>query len=336
MTPKRYSRLKRFSGMATTLERWQAAACGVAGLGGLGGGLALALARYGVRRLILADRDLVEAENLGHQALYTERQAEAGLPKAQAAVETLSAVNSGVEYVPRVAEITRLSVDGLFSDASMIFDGLDNYYARLVLNDYALSTKTPYFYAGVVRGELSARAVVPGVTGCLRCLIDKPPAPGDVPTCSAEGVFAPLLGVANALQIDAANRWLAGGFGVNDDVMYSLRLPGWELRKLQMNGPRADCPACQGRYEYLDGTLDNLAAHACSPGRASVELNRPVDLTAVAAVLETGEFALTQNRYCLAARDGERHYTVFRDGRIVVEGGGPAELNRFIATYLGT
>ena len=336
MRDGRYSRLERYGGFSATLPRWRAVSAAVVGLGGLGGGLALHLARLGVRRLVLIDRDLVGEENLGHQALFTEDHAARGLPKARAAAEQLGAVNSGVEYVPHVAEVSRHNLDGLLAGCDLIFDGLDNYYARLVLNDYALARGVPYFYAGVVRGELSARAVVPGVTGCLRCLIDRPPAPGEIPTCAAEGVFPPLLGVANALQLDAANRWLAGGFTAGDDVLYSLRLPGWDVRRLPLGGPRGDCAACAGRWEYLDGTLDHLAAHACSPGRAGADLGRSVALAAVAGVLEGAGFAVRANRFCVAAGDGGRRYTVFPDGRISLEGGGPEELNRFIATYLGS
>lgn len=336
MEASRYSRLRPYAGFADTLSRWQAACCAVVGLGGLGGGLALHLARMGVRRLALIDRDLVGPENLGHQALYTEDQAHQGLPKAHAAVETLQQVNSSVDYVPVAGELNRNVIDGLLAGCDLLFDGLDSYYTRLLLNDYARQSGKPYFYAGVVRGELSVRAVISGVTGCLRCLLDRPPAPGEVPTCAAEGVFPPLLGVANALQLDLANRWLAGRFSAEDDVLYSLEVPAWRLRRLPLNGPDRQCPACQGRYEYLDGTLEALATHSCAGDRAEIILGTSIDLAVVRDRLAAGGgFALKENRFCLVAEAGAQRYTVFPTGRVILEGSDPTELNRFLATYLG-
>ena len=334
---RRYSRLERYAPLGATLARWQAARCAVVGLGGLGGGLVLQLARFGVRDIVLIDRDIVTVDNLGHQPLFATEHAEQGLPKAVTAERVLRSLNPYIEPVAHVAELTRQNIGELLDGVALIFDGLDNYYARLLLNDFSRARAVPYFYAGVVRGELSARAVIPGLTGCLRCLLDAPPAPGEAPTCAAEGVFPPLLGVANALQLDAANRWLAGEFMPDDDIIYSLRLPDWEIRRLALHGPRADCPACHGRYEYLDGTLDSLAASACAPDRAEAQL-APLNLPLIAAQLAaSGDWELHSNPYCLVAEAESLRYTLFPSGKIVQEGDADAiQLRRFVATYLST
>jgi adenylyltransferase/sulfurtransferase len=335
----RYSRLARYAGLAGTLPRWQAACCAVVGLGGLGGGLVQQLARLGVKRLVLIDRDVAGEENLGHQALFTAEDARQGLPKAVAAGRVAQAVNPAVAVDAHVAELTRQNIDELLGAAELLFDGLDNYFTRFLLNDYSHATGKPYFYAGVVRGELSARAVIPGVTGCLRCLLDAPPAPGQAPTCAAAGVFPPLLGVANALQLDAANRYLGGEFTAGDDVLVSLTLPGWQWRTLALGGPRAECPVCvQGRYEYLSGERDALARQACTEGRVEGALpSAPLDLARARALLAAaGGFGLRQNPYCVVAERGGLRYTLFASGRLVLEGSDdPAELSRFVATYLG-
>ncbi len=337
--PERYSRLLRYAGLAGTLPQWQAATCAVVGLGGLGCGLVQHLARLGVRRLVLIDRDIVALDNLGHQLLYTLAHASQALPKAKAAAQVVREINPAVDALARVADLTRHNIRELLGGAELIFDGLDNYFTRFLLNDYAYAVGVPYFYAGVVRGELSARAIVPGVSGCLRCLLDAPPAPGEVPTCAAEGVFPPLLGVANALQLDSANRYLAGQFTAADDVLTSLALPDWRLTRLALGGPRAACPVCgQQRYEYLDGTRDSQARQSCAGGRLEGELpGGAVDLAQVRRALGLhDELVVRGNAYCVSAeRDGLR-YTVFASGRLVLEGSDdPAALNRFLASYLG-
>ena len=67
---------------------------GIAGLGGLGSQVALALARVGVGRLTLADFDVVEPSNLNRQQYFIDQL---GQPKAHALGETLRRTNPYVE-----------------------------------------------------------------------------------------------------------------------------------------------------------------------------------------------------------------------------------------------
>ncbi len=344
----RFARLARYEGLADILPDWQASSCAVIGLGGLGCAVAPYLARLGVRRLSLIDRDVVSPENLGHQTLFSEAQAASAMPKASAAATVLAQSNSAVELDPRVAELSRHNIRDLLAGSTLLFDGLDNYYTRLLVNDYAFASGTPFLYAGVVSGELSARALIPGHSGCLRCLVDVPPAPGSIPTCSTAGVFPPLLGLAALLQLELAGRWLrfsAAGppasSGVWPDTLFGFDMQSLRLRSLP--APlRPDCPVCsrppgQGRYDFLDGVYDERAASACDGSRQQLELGRPLDLPRLAAQLEAaGGFVLRSGPLSLSAeRDGLR-YTLFPEGRMVLEGSlEPADLNRFLDTYLG-
>jgi adenylyltransferase/sulfurtransferase len=334
----RYSRLSRYAPLGAVLPVWQQSRCTIIGLGGLGGGLALQLARFGVKRLRLIDRDTVGPENLGHQALFTAEHARLGLPKVQAAAETLSVINPDVQLELHFTELNRLNAAELLGGSSLLFDGLDSYFTRYIVNDYALSSGIPWLSAGVVRGELSARAILPGSTGCLRCLLPLPPAPGSVPTCSAEGVFPPLLGIANAIQLEQANRILAGDFTLADDALYSLTLPDWRIQRLQLSGSTADCPACQGRYEFLSGRYAAQAAAACSEGRFELELGSPLNIEQLAQRLETEPgWLLRPNRWCIVADHGNERYTVFPEGRLLLSGtDDPARLNQFVAEWLGS
>ncbi|MEZ5336910.1 MAG: ThiF family adenylyltransferase [bacterium] len=333
----RYSRLARYAPFGQLLPLWQQSHCVVIGLGGLGSGLAMQLARFGVKRITLIDRDTVGFENLGHQSLFTTAHAEAAVPKVQAAAQVLAAVNPAVELDPQCADLSRHNIEQLCAGATLLFDGLDSYYTRYIVNDHALRSATPWLSAGVVRGELSARAVLPAVTGCLRCLLPEPPPPGSVPTCSAEGVFGPLLSVANAIQLEQAGRILGGTLTRSEDALYSLRLPDWNIRRLQLSGPQADCPACSGRYEFLDGSRDAEASAACSEGRFELELGTALDIDALAARLsaEPG-WEVRPNRWCLVAQHAAERYTIFPSGKLVLSGGDSARLHAFVAEWLGS
>jgi hypothetical protein len=50
----------------------------------------------------------------------------------------------------------------------------------------------------------------------------------------------------------------------------------------------------------------------------------------------SGEFELRRNSWCLTAEHRGRRYTVFANGRLMLNGGaGPQELEQFAATFLG-
>ena len=69
-------------------KKIKGAVVGIAGLGGLGSAIAVALARIGVGRLILADFDVVEPSNLNRQQYFIDQL---GQTKAEALEANLSA-----------------------------------------------------------------------------------------------------------------------------------------------------------------------------------------------------------------------------------------------------
>jgi hypothetical protein len=111
------------------------------------------------------------------------------------------------------------------------------------------------------------------------------------------------------------------------------------LRSLALGGPAADCPACAGRHDYLDGALDSAAAHACAPDRVELELPATggIALEQVESrLMAAGGFELRRNAWCLIAEARGLRYTIFAGGRLTLSGSGdPLDLERFAATYLG-
>ncbi len=72
-----------------TLERLARVRMLIIGAGGLGSNVAFMLARSGIRRFILVDRDRVEASNLNRQAYFP---ADLGRPKVEALAEPAAKV----------------------------------------------------------------------------------------------------------------------------------------------------------------------------------------------------------------------------------------------------
>src|SRR5579871_152232 len=111
----RYSRQILFPGIG---ERGQEALLAshvvIAGCGALGSFHAAALARAGVGRLTLIDRDFVEPSNLHRQWLFEESDAAQSLPKAAAAARRIAAINSSVDVRGVVADLTAGNIARLF------------------------------------------------------------------------------------------------------------------------------------------------------------------------------------------------------------------------------
>jgi sulfur carrier protein ThiS adenylyltransferase len=88
---------------------------GVAGAGGLGSNVAVALARSGVGRLVIADFDRVEPHNLNRQQYFVDQIGEF---KVEALKKNLTRINPFSEY-----EVHRVFVDA--DNMSSLYDGVD-------------------------------------------------------------------------------------------------------------------------------------------------------------------------------------------------------------------
>src|SRR5437868_12405682 len=82
----------------------------VCGCGALGSVIANTLARAGVGKLRIVDRDFLELNNLQRQVLFDEADVAAELPKAIAAAEKLRRVNSQIEIEPIVADVSSANI----------------------------------------------------------------------------------------------------------------------------------------------------------------------------------------------------------------------------------
>jgi adenylyltransferase/sulfurtransferase len=313
----RYSRQALFRGIGEAGQRRIAAAhVVIVGCGAIGSTSADRLARAGVGRLTLIDRDFVELSNLQRQTLYTEEDARRRLPKVVAAQRRLGEINSGVAVTAQAADVTARTVARLVGRPEVVVDGTDNFETRFLLNDYCVREGVPWVYGGAVGGEGRAMAVMPGRTACLRCAVDLPPPAGGTPTCDHVGVLGATTGAVGALQSAAALRILVGE-GVESRVTV-LNVWTGEARSVALQR-RADCPACARReFPFLDGRSASCAVTLC--GRNLVQItpaaDAALDLGALAVRLGEAEY----NGFLLTVREGELEMTIFPDGRALVKG----------------
>ena len=133
----------------------------VVGCGALGCASIDWLARAGVGQLTLVDRDVVEWSNLQRQQLFSERDAQAGSPKAEAAARRVKEIDSTIRVHACVEHLNAENAADLARGVNVIVDGLDNIETRFVLNDLSVRDGIPYVYAASVAMEGRCMVVLP-------------------------------------------------------------------------------------------------------------------------------------------------------------------------------
>jgi adenylyltransferase/sulfurtransferase len=337
MTPEeddRYSRQIRFAGIGKTGQRKLLdARVTVVGCGALGTFQAGALARAGVGRLRIIDRDYVEWSNLQRQWLFEEADATEGAPKAVAAARRLAKINSGIAVEPAIADLTASNAEDLLSDSDLILDGTDNFETRYLINDFAVSRSVPWIYGAAVGSYGLSMAVIPGRTACLKCIYPEPPA-GAQPTCETAGVLGPITALIASIQVAEALKILCTG----ESTGKLTRVDVWtgEIRSVKQPARDEDCPVCAGRqFVHLQ---DGKRAPISLCGRNAVqihELRRPLDLKELAERLAPVG-PVRSNEFALRFETPPYQLTVFPDGRVIVKGTTDIGVARGVyAKYIG-
>ena len=330
----------------------------ILGCGALGTVVADMLARAGVGRLVIADRDFIELTNLQRQVLFDEQDVADAIPKAEAAKRK---INSQVTVTAVVDDVNATNIATIADGADVLVDGLDNFETRYLANDYAVRHGVPYVYGGAVGSSGMALAILPHTAGgdapwestdggsratpCFRCLFEEAPPPGMSPTCDTVGVVGPLVALVANYEAAEALKILTGNFELVARRMLNVDL--WANAFLQLDVSTSwrdgECPCCgQRRFDYLDGKSGSSAASLC--GRNAVQLRHRqardgVDLDGLAARL-AAHGDVRANPFMLRAliteRNKEWELTLFPDGRAIVKGTDDvAEAKSVYARYVG-
>lgn len=337
---ERYSRQILFEGIgAEGQRRLLDSRAVIIGCGALGTAQAEALARAGVGRLRIVDRDFVEASNLQRQTMFTEQDAAERTPKAVACVRHLGSINSDVQAEAVVADVNHTNVERLLAGCDVVLDGTDNFTTRYLLNDACVKRNLNWIYGAAVGSYGVTMTVRPHTTPCLRCVFEEPPPAASAPTCDTAGVIMPIISIVAAVQTSEALKLLTGRV---ESLHHSLmQFDVWrnEWRRIKLGPPAADCRTCaHAQYEMLEAAAGDFATTLC--GRDAVQVNpraaAEVDLTSLAERLRAaGEVHV--NPYLLRLRAGDYELTVFKDARAIIRGTGDITTARTLyAKYIGS
>ena len=210
----------------------------MAGAGGLGAPVASYLVAAGFGLVRIADEGSVELSNLNRQLLHWE--VDVGKRKVNSAVSKLRKLNNRVNIEAVAERITEASAGNLVADCDIIVDCLDNMAARYVLNLAALEHNLPYFHGTVDGFEGRASTIIPGQTGCLKCLYPS------VPEQAVTPIVGVTPGVIGCIQVTEVIKYVTGSGSLLTNRM--LVHDGLTMQFREIKTKRLpDCPHC-GSY----------------------------------------------------------------------------------------
>ncbi len=122
--------------MAAIAEKLSRSVVGIAGLGGLGSNVAIALARAGVGKLIIADFDKVEQSNLNRQQYFVEQT---GKSKVECMIENLRRVNPAVKVTGHRVKLDVDNIPQIFAATDCIAECFDTAGAKQMIVETALT-----------------------------------------------------------------------------------------------------------------------------------------------------------------------------------------------------
>ncbi|MCX6411816.1 MAG: molybdopterin-synthase adenylyltransferase MoeB [Actinobacteria bacterium] len=222
------------------------------GAGGLGSPSALYLAAAGVGTIGIIDDDVVDASNLQRQIIHNMDRI--GMPKAESARLTLTALNPDVEVIEYRERLSSSNIDRILAGYDVIVDGTDNFPTRYLLNDASLIHKIPVVHASIFRFEGQLTVFKPFEGPCYRCLFPEPPPAELAPSCAEGGVLGVLPGIMGTLQATEALKQL---LGIGDPLVGRLLLAdalemSFHEVQLRRDPNCAVCGEHAGPIEYID------------------------------------------------------------------------------------
>jgi adenylyltransferase/sulfurtransferase len=295
----------------------------IIGCGALGSAQAESLARAGVGRLRIVDRDFVEFSNLQRQTMFTEADATDRLPKVIACAKHLRKINSDVTVEPEIADVNYSNIEQLIEDCAVVIDGTDNFATRYLINDACIKHDVNWIYGAAVGSYGVTMTIRPNATPCLRCIFPEAPPAASAPTCDTAGVIMPIINIVAAVQVTEALKLLTGSVGDLHGSLMQFDVWRNEWRRISVGAPSPICSTCAEReFATLDSSSSQeFAAVLC--GRHAVQISPPqpaqVDLNSLGRRLASaGE--VNGNEYLLRFRTGDFEMTVFQDARSIIRG----------------
>jgi sulfur carrier protein ThiS adenylyltransferase len=188
--------------------RLKGACVGIAGVGGLGSAVAVALARVGVGRLVIADFDVVEPSNLNRQQFFIDQL---GMFKVDALDDNLRRINPYVRVERHQVLLTPENIPDIFAPCTIVVEAFDRADMKAMLVDSLLSSLagvTLVAASGVAGYGANNEIITRRVSRRLYLVGDSVSEAGP-----GSGLMAPRVGIAAGHQANQVVRIILGEDG---------------------------------------------------------------------------------------------------------------------------
>ncbi|MEM3403200.1 MAG: HesA/MoeB/ThiF family protein [Nitrososphaeria archaeon] len=212
----------------------------IAGVGGLGGHIAVSLAGIGIGAIKIIDNDIVDLSNIHRQTNFHHN--DIGKPKVEVIEERIKEVNPNTIVSSSTQTINEDTAIQFLKDADIVVDGLDSFIPRVAVNRASILNKIPYVYAGVLETYGNLSTFTPTRTGCLECnlasLIGQPTL-----TCETVGVLPSAVTLVASLEVNEVVNLVVHGKGLleNKLCVVDLSQPSMDIIPFYKNEKCLSC-----------------------------------------------------------------------------------------------
>lgn len=186
-------------------EKVKKATVGIAGVGGLGSHVALALARIGIGKLVIADFDIVEPSNLNRQVFNIDQIGEV---KVTALKRNIRKINPYVRVESHRVKLTEENVPTIFKTVDILVEAFDDPKEKTMLvNSFTRRyPKRPVVAASGLAGYAPSNWIKTRKIGNFLYVV------GDMKTEAGvgQGLMAPRVGIAAHHQANLVLRLILG------------------------------------------------------------------------------------------------------------------------------
>ncbi len=123
----------------------------VIGCGGIGGSAIEMLARMGVNKLKIVDKDKFDVSNINRQLMSSMDTI--GLAKTEVTKKIITSINPFLDVETFNTELNQENVNEIIAGSNVIVDALDNLTARIITSRCALKLKIPFIH-GAIHGTM--------------------------------------------------------------------------------------------------------------------------------------------------------------------------------------
>src|SRR3989475_1109699 len=188
-------------------------------------------------------------------------------PKAEVIADGLSEEAEWCNIEPVIETVTDRNASDLLRDVDLVFDGLDNFRTRYILNQSAVMTETPYLFASAIADQAHIALLNPPKTACLECIMPRV-ADRFADSCETLGVSPSITGLTGVLGTGVALRFLLGNPNQWSDKLVTVDMAGPEFLLTKL--ARLDDCEGWGNNNVDNSGFDRLVTFLCGEKKANV------------------------------------------------------------------